>query len=92
MKTHTRGNIIVEDIKIGDIHYEYEYNFCIKCEVVTLPVMNESGQYEWESKKLNTGVSIHYLVDPKYAHYSAKLYDYEAYQVEIINPLGTRDV
>jgi hypothetical protein len=23
MPTHTKGNVIVENIKVGDIHYEY---------------------------------------------------------------------
>ena len=34
-QTLTKGNVIVENIKIGDIHYEYEYNLGIKCEVIT---------------------------------------------------------
>lgn len=78
-KTHTRGNVIIENIKIGDIHYEFEYNMCIKSEVVTLPRLNEYEQYEWQSKQLSNDRIINYLVDPEYSHYSAKLYDYEAY-------------
>ena len=80
MKTHTRGNVIVENIKIGDIHYEYEYGMCVMSQVLTLPEMNDDGAFEWTSKKINSIGTINYLVDPKYAHYSAKLYDYEAYQ------------
>jgi hypothetical protein len=53
----------------------------IKSEVTTLPTLNETGQYIWESKNLNTGRVIRYLVDPKYLQYSANLYDYEAYKV-----------
>lgn len=79
MRTHTRGNVIVEEIKVGDIHYEFEYGMCIKSEVITLPTLNEAGQYEWKSKQVSTGEEIDYLVDPKYSHYSSKLYDYEAY-------------
>jgi len=30
---------------------------------------------------VSTGKEINYLVDPKYSHYSANLYDYEAYKV-----------
>ena len=81
MKTYTGGNVIVEEIKVGDIHYEYEWNVGIKCEVITLPKLNESGQYEWKSKNINSGKIIDYLVDPKYSHYSSNLYDYEAYNV-----------
>lgn len=82
-KTYTKGNVIVEDIKIGDIHYEYEMGLGIKCEVITLPTNNKDGQWEWKSKNVKSGKIIDYLVDPKYSHYSANLYDYEAYQVNI---------
>ena len=81
MKTYTKGSVIVEEIKVGDIHYEYDYGTGIKCQVTTLPRINESGQYEWESENVRTGKTINYLVDPKYSHYSANLYDYEAYKV-----------
>lgn len=83
MTTYTKGNIIVEEIKVGDIHYEYEYGMGIKSEVMTLPTLNESGQYEWKSRNVNTNKVIDYLVDPKYSHYSSNLYDYEAYKVNI---------
>jgi hypothetical protein len=81
-KTYTKGNVIVEDIKVGDVHYEFEYGMCIKCEVITLPVLNEKSQYEWKSKNLSNGRVIDYLVDPEFSHYSANLYDYEAYKVK----------
>jgi hypothetical protein len=81
-KTYTKGNVIVEDIKIGDIHYEYDYGMGIKCEVITLPEKNENNQWEWKSKNVNTGADIDYLVDPRYTHYSSNLYDYEAYKVD----------
>ena len=80
-KTYTKGNVIVEEIKIGDIHYEYEYGMGIKCEVITLPKRNKDNQLEWTSRNLNTGKEIGYLVDPNYTHYSSNLYDYEAYKV-----------
>jgi hypothetical protein len=47
--TRTRGNIIVEDIKIGDIHYEFDYGFYIKSEVVSAPAIVD-GIWEWKSK------------------------------------------
>lgn len=80
-RTLTKGNVIVEDIRIGDIHYEYEYGMGVKCEVITLPSLNEGNQWEWKSRNVNSGKEISYLVDPKYSHYSANLYDYEAYRV-----------
>ena len=79
MKTYTRGNVIVEDIKIGDIHYEYDYGMCIKPEVIALPMKDEDENWVWQSKHLKTGDTINYMVNPMYSHYSMKLYDYEAY-------------
>ena len=35
--TKTKGNVIVENIKIGDIHYEFEYGIGIKTEVISIP-------------------------------------------------------
>ena len=81
MKTHTRGNVIVEDIKIGDIH-QYEYNLGIKVEVISLPVRSEKGEWRWQSKQISTGRIIDYLVVEEWSHYSAKLYDYEAYKIK----------
>lgn len=80
-KTFTKGNVIVEDIKVGDIHYEYEYGIGIKCKVLTIPETNEDGNWEWKSENVNTGKIIDYLVNPKYSHYGPNLYDYEAYHV-----------
>ena len=79
MKTLTRGDVIIEDIKIGDIHYEFDYGLCVKSKVITLPIKNDDGSWEWQSKKLNSGEIIDYLVNPKYQQYSVKLYTYEAY-------------
>lgn len=79
LSTYTKGNVIVQDIKIGDVHYEYEMTFGIKCQVVSQPKLNEIGQWVWQSKNLKTGEIINYLVDPKCSQYSANLFDYEAY-------------
>ncbi len=82
MATRTKGNVIVEDIKIGDIHYEYEYGIGVKVEVLTLPERNEEGYWSWKSKNVNTGEEIKYGVHEEYSHYSSNLYDYEAYSVK----------
>ena len=78
MKTRTKGNIIIEEIKIGDIHYEFEYGLAIKCVVETLPTLN-GDVYQWNSRNLNTNDIIKYKVNINYPHYSVNLYDYEAY-------------
>lgn len=82
MKTMTKGNVIVEDIKIGDIHYEFGYGMGIKCKVLTLPVRDESGYWTWKSKNIKTGSEITYGVREGLSHYAPNLYDYEAYSVK----------
>lgn len=81
MPTTTKGNVIVENIKVGDIHYEFEYGVGLKCEVITLPIRDEEGYWTWKSKNLSTGEEINYAVCEGFSHYSANLYDYEAYRV-----------
>ena len=85
-KTRTRGNVIVENIKIGDIHYEYDLGFGIKCEVIKQPTL-EDGVWDWQSKNLNTGRIIDYRISDVNSEnygfsqqFGVKLYDYEAYR------------
>ena len=82
----TKGNVEVQNIKVGDVHFEFEYNICIKSEVLELPKKNTDGCWCWKSKNLKNGKIIEYMVNPKYpSNYSVNLYDYEAY-------LGCRQV
>ena len=81
MATKTKGNVVVENIKIGDIHYEFEYGVGIKCEVITMPVRDNEGLWTWQSKNLLTGKIIDYAVKEGFEHYSSNLYDYIAYHV-----------
>ena len=81
-KTLTKGNIIVENIKIGDIHYEFEYGTGIKSEVISLPVRDESGYWTWKSKHSKSDKIIDYGVREGMSHYAPNLYDYEAYTVK----------
>lgn len=77
-KTYTRGSVVVEEIKVGDIHYEYEYGMCVKSEVITAPV-KDGDYWSWKSRNLKTGKEIEYGINEKYSHYGPNLYDYEAY-------------
>jgi len=79
-KTYTKGGVIVEEIKVGDIQYEYGYGACIKVEVLTLPVCDDDGLWTWESKSVRNGGTIPYAVHKKYSHYGPNLYDHEAYK------------
>ncbi len=74
-----RGNVEVQNIKIGDIHYKYDYGCYVKVEVLTKPKKYGEGGWAWESKNLKTNEIIDYFVSEKYSHYSSKLYDYKAY-------------
>lgn len=79
--TNTKGNVIVENIKIGDIHYEFEYGCGIKCKVISLPVRDETGYWSWQSQNTRTGQIVDYGVREDMSHYGPNLYDYEAYAV-----------
>jgi len=82
-KVFTAGNVMVNDIKVGDIHYEYDMGLGVKCEVLTKPTLNDEDNWIWVSKNLKTNKEINYLINPKYSHYGPKLYDYEAYKVKL---------
>jgi hypothetical protein len=76
----TKGNVIVNKIKVGDIHWEYDWGSCIKSTVITKPEINKDGNWIWESKEAVTGKTINYLVNPNYPScYAVNLYDYPAY-------------
>lgn len=79
MDIMTKGNVIVNKIKVGDIHYEFEYGCVIKCEVITLPTNDDDGYWTWKSRNVNTGKEIEYGVREGMSHYAPNLYDYEAY-------------
>jgi hypothetical protein len=79
--TYTKGRIVIENIKIGDIHYEFEYNCGIKCAVIASPIRSDDGQWRWKSKNVKTGQEIDYLVTDGFEHYGPNLYDYMAYNV-----------
>jgi len=82
METRTKGNVIVEEIKVGDIHYEYEYGRCVKSEVITVPEFSKkNGGWGWKSKELKTNKIIDYFVNPEYTQYSVNLYNYDAYKL-----------
>lgn len=81
----TKGNVIVNELKIGDTLYEFEYGHCIKTIVKTLPVREEIDipehqhvMWSWIGIK-DDGIEIEYSVGEKYPHYAPNLYDYIAY-------------
>lgn len=81
-RIYTKGNVEVQNIKIEDILYEYEYGMGIKSKVISLPKETLEGYWEWQNQVESTGKIINYGVNEKYSHYSPNLYDYEAYTVK----------
>lgn len=86
---YTKGNVLVNKIKVGDIHYEYNTGLgaVIKVRVLTQPEKN--GKYwKWKSRHIIEGTpddsdksfELDYTVHENYSHYSANLYDNEAYK------------
>jgi hypothetical protein len=78
-KVRTSGDVIVNEIKIGDIHYEYNYRMEIKTEVVSKPNRDNDGLWSWKSKRRNGDIQ-EYSVHERYVHYAPKLYTYQAYK------------
>ncbi len=78
MKTQTRGDVVIEDIKIGDVHHEYDVlsDTYIKVTVITPPFKPKGGSYwEWQAKS-EQGVKIKYFASEKSleARYNPVLY------------------
>lgn len=81
----TKGNVEVQNIKIGDIHYEFECGMGIKVEVIELPrqCYDDLKCWEWKSKSLTDDSILNYRVCEGFSHYGPNLYNYEAYKVNI---------
>ncbi len=77
-KTYTKGELIVQDIKVGDIIYEFGYGIGIESKVITKPKWDGEG-YAWKSEKVTDGKIINYYVSQEHSHYGPNLYDYKAY-------------
>ena len=75
MQTKTKGNVIVEQVKIGDVHFEIDLGKQVKVTVKTKPEKNDSGNWVWTSET-EKGKEVPYLVNPKYLSFSPELYDY----------------
>jgi len=78
MKTMTKGNVIIEELKIGDTIYEYNTGLHCESIVMNLPVL-EGDIYSWYAKEKTTNRIIHYKQNVKYPHYGLNIYTYPAY-------------
>lgn len=73
--TYTGGDVIVEEIKVGDKHIETEWGMKINVEVISLPQL-DGEQWTWQSKT-EDGEIVDYLVTVGMSHYAPKLYKRE---------------
>lgn len=78
-KVLTRGDVVVNEIKVGDVMYEYDYGMELKTTVTTKPQRDSDGYWTWKAKD-QRGNTIEYGVHERYQHYGPKLYTYQAYQ------------
>lgn len=82
MQVTKAGEVIVEFIEIGDVHYEFSGDVGCKMTVITEPTLNSAGNYMWESKSLKTGKIHKMMVNPQFPQYAPKLYTQQAYNVK----------
>ena len=75
----TRGNVIVNEIKVGDIHYEYQYGYQTIVKVITAPEKDINGLWKWQSMVIETEEIVDYATHEDYPQYAPKIYTYEAY-------------
>lgn len=79
-KTYTKGDVIVQEIKVGDIHYEFEYGQKATLKVLTLPKWDGKG-WSWKSRCIEKGRTVRYYANHELPQYNPNLYTYEAYSV-----------
>ena len=54
----TQGNVIVDEIQVGDIHYEFQGGRGSRFMVITKPIRDVDGQWSWISKNLKKAYGI----------------------------------
>lgn len=75
----TKGDVIVNNLKIGDLTYEYGYGMEIVGEVLTEPTRDDEGYWTWRYLNVHSGVEGTYGQHVDYPHYGINLYTYPAY-------------
>ena len=76
----TKGNIEVEKIKIGDIHYDFQGKFIREVRVLSLPKRDDTGFWSWESIGVKNEEVYQYSVNESLPQEGPNLYDYIAYE------------
>lgn len=78
-RIYTKGNVEVQNIKLGDIHYEYGYGAELKSTVIGIPKEVEPGYWQWINKTDNNEEVV-YGVREDMGHYGPNVYTYQAYK------------
>ena len=65
----TKGGLDVTTLEVGDMTIEREMGMSCVCEVLTKPVRNEQGQWEWRAMNIENSEEINYMVMEGHAHY-----------------------
>lgn len=73
-KVYTKGDVIVNELEVGDVIYEIEYGHAIRSVVQTKPSRDEDGYWTWKGLVEETGEIIDYGVNEQYPHYAPNLY------------------
>lgn len=85
-KIFTKGNVLVNEIKVNDIHFLYELGFEIIYKVISdvqkEPGVGSSNYYSWKAINVGTGAEEEFGIDDRYSGmYGPNIYDYRAYAV-----------
>jgi hypothetical protein len=75
----TRGDVVVNNLKVDDIIYEFEYNLVIVAKVTTTPLRSPDGYWTFDAVNTLNSRVINYAMDENLSHYAPKLYTYMAY-------------
>ncbi len=78
-RIYTKGNVEVQNIKLGDVQYEFGYGQELKSTVIELPREVEPGYWQWKNKTDNHQ-EIVYGVRENMGHYGPNIYTYRAYK------------
>ena len=92
-KIFCKGNVVVNQINVNDIHYEFGYGSGIKLKVIEAPERDENRIWRWKSQIIGVSLAridskpeyfeggkiIDYAVNEDYQHYGANLYNSDEY-------------
>ncbi len=68
----------IKDLKIGNIHYECQYGYNVKAQVISEPEpivgVDEKPAWKWTAVNTQNGEEIEYMLTEGLSHYGPRLY------------------